>query len=87
MNWKELPNILPGMRTWIAISHNYHFVISHENGKNLKENKKEWIGYTASFKSYEGRNKPAIIIDGLWQSFTAAEQACNNTLKQLKMKS
>lgn len=85
MNWKELPSPFPGMRVWGVDCGNFHFVISHEDGTQLKpQDKLEWTGYTASYKSYKGRNAQAIRIDGLWQTKAEAEQACLKAWKQLR---
>lgn len=73
------------MTIWAADVGRYHFVISHENGTNLKpEDRAEWVGYTASFKSYEGREQPPVRIDGRWDVFTAAEAACVARWRQLR---
>jgi hypothetical protein len=73
------------MRAWGADAGRWHFVISHEDGEQLcPEDRAEWVGYTASYKSYEGRHGAAIRIDGRWEKFTEAEQACADTLKRLR---
>lgn len=87
MRFDQLPSPVPGMRAWGADVGEYHFVISHEDGEHLKpQDRAEWVGYTASYKSRAGRNASAVRIDGLWQSFTAAEQACRDAWRQLQNK-
>lgn len=84
-----MPSPLPGMRAWAASDGGYNFVITHEDGSSLRANadRKAWVGYTASYKCFRGRKLPAVRIDGLWQSFEAAEQACKSSLRQMKQKS
>lgn len=85
MKFRELPSAVPGMRCWGADVGRYHFVITFEDGHNLRPgDRAEWVGYSASFKSYEGRNKDAVRIDGMWQSFVAAEEACRQTWRHLR---
>lgn len=87
MRFEPIPSPLPGMRMWGATVGQFHFVITHEDGATLKpEDRAAWVGYTASYKSYENRHAPAVRIDGLWQSLTAAEQACRDAWRQLKRK-
>ena len=88
MIFEPLPSVVPGMRYWGAVMGRFHFVITHEDGSNLKpEDRSEWVGFTASYKSYENRMAPAVRIDGRWQSLTAAMQACVDAYCQLKRKS
>lgn len=88
MNFKELPNPIIGMRAWGADAGDYHFVITHEDGTTLQSesDRKEWVGYTASFKSSRDRDQLATRIAGLWQSFAEAETSCKQTLRLLKLK-
>jgi len=75
----------PGMRSWVCDMGNYHFVITHEDGTSLRpEDRAEWVGYTASWKSYSGRNAASVRIDGRWQTFTACEAACHEAWRQLR---
>ncbi len=85
MRFEQIPSPLPGMRLWGASMGRYNFVISHEDGKNLRpEDRAEWTGYTASYKPYEGRDHKAVRLDGRWQRFVDAEQACWAAWKQLR---
>ena len=86
MQFGKLPSPFPGMRLWGAVVGRFHFVISLEDGTKLRpEDREEWIGYTASYKSYEGRNALPVRIDGRWQTFTEAEQACRDAWRQLRL--
>lgn len=92
MSFEALPNPLPGMRAWAASAAGYSFVITHEDGTNLRTSadRAAWVGYTASVKplgGFVGTIQPPTRIDGLWQSFAAAEKACRDTLRQLRRKS
>ena len=85
MHFDELPSPVPGMRLWGAKVGKHHFVITHEDGQNCRPgNHAEWVGYTASL-SIEGHSAEATRIEGLWQSFTAAEKACQDAWRQLRV--
>lgn len=85
LRFTQLPLRLRGMRAWGADAGLFHFVISHEDGTQLRpEDRAEWVGYTASYKSFLGRNVEPVRIDGLWKSFAEAERACEDALKQLR---
>lgn len=88
LRFKAMPDPLPGMRSWCADAGDHHFVITHEDGSTLQSDadRKEWVGYTATFKSSHGRNQQATRVAGIWQSFAEAEAACKQTLRLLKMK-
>lgn len=73
------------MEIWGADMGGYHFVISYEDGSQLRpEDRAEWTGYTASFKSLKGRHGQAVRIDGLWKSRAEAERACQAVWRQLR---
>lgn len=86
MRFVALPNPAPGMRAWGADAGDYHFVITNEDGSTLisDADRKEWVGYTASFKSRD--DSKFVLVAGLWQSFTDAENACRDTLRLLRMR-
>lgn len=85
MRFEQLPDPMPGMRAWGADVGRFHFVITYEDGSNLRpEYRVEWVGYTASYKSYEGRNHQAVRLDGRWPKFTEAEDACKAAWRQLR---
>lgn len=83
MRFDPLPSPLPGARLWSAKTGGYIFVIMHEDGTQLvPEDRAEWTGYTATYTN--PKIKGPVRIDGLWQSFAAAEQACRDTWRQLR---
>lgn len=85
MHFEALPSPLPGMRAWGVDVGKYHFVITYEDGRYLREeDRAEWKGYIASFKSFAGRNAQAVRIDGKWSKFTEAEAACQETWRKLR---
>ena len=85
MHFEETLSVLPGMRCWAANCGRYHFVITHEDGASLRGSAKfAWTGYTASYKSLGNSYSPAVRIDGLWQSFKAAEKARADCWRQLR---
>ena len=86
MHFVELPSPLSGMRIWGAVVGPFQFIIALEDGSELlPEGRDEWTGYTASYKSHEGRNVQTIRIDGRWHKFIDAEQACRATWRQLRL--
>jgi hypothetical protein len=87
MRFDKIPNPIPGMRAWVADVSDYHFVITYESGENLlPRDRTAWVGYTASWKSYAGRDKAAVRIEGRWQDFAGAVTACNAELRKLRSK-
>lgn len=85
MDFQEMKSPMAGMRVWGANCGEYHFVISHEDGTRLRaEDRKDWVGYTASYKTYAGRNEPAIRIEGRWPLFTLAVEACDHQWRTLR---
>jgi hypothetical protein len=85
LRFEALPSVLPGMRAWGADADLFHFVISFEDGTQLRPgDRAEWVGYSASYKSHLGRNAAAVRIDGLWRTFAEAERACSDALAQLR---
>jgi len=86
MTFEEFSPPLPGMRAWAANCGRYHFVITLEQGRPTwsAAERAEWVGFTASYKSWKSRDQPAVRIDGLWQSFEAAQQACADAWQQLR---
>lgn len=85
MRFRELRPALSGMRVWGERVNGYTFAITYEDGRKLRTeaDRKKWVGYTASYKN---GSSGMIRIDGLWQSFAAAEEACRVTLRQLRNK-
>lgn len=87
MHFKPLPSPKPGVRCWGADAGRFRFVISQEDSTKLRpRDKPDSAGYTATYKSNENPRASAVMINGRWQSFTAAEQACRDTWQQLRQK-
>lgn len=83
----SLSLIPPGMRSWVADEGDYHFVIAHEDGATLTpQDRAEWVGFTASWKSYEGRDGEPIRVDGRWGTLAEAAAACDAELLKLRSK-
>jgi hypothetical protein len=77
--------MVPGMRAWGAVASRHQFVISHEDGTQLRpEDRSEWTGYTASYKSVDHTRQAAVRLDGRWETFAEAERACREALRQLR---
>lgn len=79
-----------GIRVWGAEYFGYTWVISYEPGFSQwsEEEKKEWQGYTASYRRKEHNLSSQIIRieGGPWKTFKEAEEACKNVCRQLKLK-
>jgi hypothetical protein len=88
MRFEPIPSPQPNMRVWNAQSHGYSFVIS----QGLGTGDPDWTGFTASWKAVKADllpfgKQPANWIDGgPWPTFTGAEYACKQVLKQLVAK-
>lgn len=61
------------IETWGDVYDGYQWVISAQGTL-----------FKASYKSVKHRDKPAIFLDGDFDSFIAAEQACRDALRELR---
>lgn len=87
MRFVEVPVLVPRMRAWQARVGGFSFVITYEPNKD--EGFEDFTGYTASWKNMAADmtafgSQPANKIDGAWEKFADAEDACRATLKQLR---
>lgn len=76
------------VRIWQAIHGGYSWAISYEPGIPTwtEEQKKQWVGYTASYRRLDHHSSSQTIrIDGgPWDTFTTAEEACKRTWRQIR---
>lgn len=75
------------MRVWQAVHGGYSWAIVFEPGLSswTDEERKEFVGYTASYRRVGHlSSRETIRIDGVWQSFAAAEAACRRTWRQIR---
>src|SRR5262249_7667971 len=68
----ELPphSALEGMKAWVCDLDSFHFLIVYDQASD------DGMGYTASYKTYETRNQPAVVLPGKWAIKDDAERAC-----------
>ena len=81
MKFRQLPDPLPDMLAWGCKIGRFSFVITLET---TVPDDPEWQGYTASWKRALGNHRAIRIGDKPWQTFNAAEAACQATYRQLR---
>ena len=76
------------IRLWQAVHGGYSWAITYEPGLPQwnDEEKTKHIGYTASYRRADhSKSSQTIRIDGgPWDSFAKAEQACQQTWRQIR---
>lgn len=75
------------VRIWQAVHGGYSWSIMFEPGVSTwsEEQRAKHVGYTASYRlTKHNRSSQTIRIDGRWDSFTKAEDACKTTWRQIR---
>ncbi len=80
MKWIRLRSPYEDMELCGSIKGDYQFIISEENG----EFRASWKNNKFDLKPFG--KQPANYIGGVFNSFEAAEEACEATYKQLRAK-
>lgn len=79
---------LQEVRIWQAVHGGYSWSIMYEPGVPgwPDEEKKKWIGYSCSYRKIAGpqNSSHTIRIDGVFDTFAKAEDACKRQWQQIR---